>query len=112
MKNSGKSSGFSEKLAHGNSHRLSDFPEGRSPEGKSDDSREFPGANFSRQLLFVPHLKLVEQYSTTFTSRLTCLVDLLLVSCNLMEAITDQGNIREVFELLQHFHENQHSILE
>ena len=29
------------------SQESSDFPEGRSPEGKSDDPREFPMANFS-----------------------------------------------------------------
>ena len=40
-------SGCLEKFAIGNSRGLSDFPEGHSPEGKSDDPREFPRANFS-----------------------------------------------------------------
>ena len=40
-------SGRLEKFALGNSRGSSDFPEGRSPEGKSDDPREFSRANFS-----------------------------------------------------------------
>ena len=40
-------SGCLEKFALGNSQGSSDFPEGRSPEEKSDDLREFPRANFS-----------------------------------------------------------------
>ena len=40
-------SGCLEKFALGNSRGSSDFPEGRSPKGKSDDLREFPWANFS-----------------------------------------------------------------
>ena len=47
--NSGKSSGLSEKFAHWNSITSSDFPSGLRPSGKSNDSREFPRANFSRQ---------------------------------------------------------------
>ena len=39
--------GCLEIFAVGNSGESSDFPEGRSPKGKSDDPREFPGANFS-----------------------------------------------------------------
>ena len=36
-----------EKFALGNSQGSSDFPEGHSREGKSDDPREFPRAKFS-----------------------------------------------------------------
>ena len=36
-----------EKIALGNSRGSSDFPKGRSPEGKSDDPREFLRANLS-----------------------------------------------------------------
>ena len=39
--------GCLEKFALGNSRESLDFPEGRSPEGKSDDVREFPMANSS-----------------------------------------------------------------
>ena len=39
-------SGCLEKIALGNSRGSSDFPEGRSPGGKSDDPRKFPRANF------------------------------------------------------------------
>ena len=38
--------GCQEKFALGNSRESSDFPEGRSPKGKSDNSREFPWPNF------------------------------------------------------------------
>ena len=48
-------SGCLEKVALGNSRGLSDFPKGRSPEGKSDDPREFPRATFSRQPLRTFH---------------------------------------------------------
>jgi hypothetical protein len=48
-KNSGKSSVLSEKFACGNSRGSSDFPFGLRPLGKSDDPREIPRANFSRQ---------------------------------------------------------------
>ena len=40
-------SGCLEKFALGNSRGSSDFPEGRSPEGKSDDPRESPRVSFS-----------------------------------------------------------------
>ena len=39
--------GCLEKFALGNSRESLDFPEGRSPEGKSDDVMEFQWANFS-----------------------------------------------------------------
>ena len=47
--------GFSKKFAQGASLSSSDFPTGLRPLGKSDDSREFPRAIFSRQPLWTFH---------------------------------------------------------
>ena len=45
-----------EKFALGKSQGKSDFPEGRSPEGKSDYPRDFPWANFQTTPKAFPQL--------------------------------------------------------